>query len=152
MQEPLPYQGPDLTQQQGKDLSHLQTLAVCHYVWGGLMLLLSCVFLFHIGFGVLVLRDPSSFGRSPPPPFVGWLMIAAGIAALLLSWTLAVLTIYSARCLRARRRRQLSVVVAALNCLWMPVGTVLGVFTLIVLSRPSVQGLYATPPSQPTPG
>jgi len=33
-------------------------------------------------------------------------------------------------------------VVAGLECLWMPLGTVLGVFTIIVLIRPSVKAIF----------
>jgi hypothetical protein len=33
-------------------------------------------------------------------------------------------------------------VVAAIECIFMPFGTVLGVFTIIVLSRPSVKALF----------
>jgi hypothetical protein len=36
-------------------------------------------------------------------------------------------------------------VVAGLNCAQMPLGTVLGVFTLMVLSRESVKSLYSEP-------
>ena len=48
--------------------------------------------------------------------------------------------------------------VAGLNCLHMPLGTLLGVFTFIVLARPSVQALFeqrsgAAPDAQwPPPG
>jgi hypothetical protein len=44
--------------------------------------------------------------------------------------------------LRARRHRTFSMVVAAINCLHIPIGTALGVFTFIVLGRESVRKLY----------
>ena len=50
--------------------------------------------------------------------------------------------ILSAIYLRQRRHRTFSMVVAGFNCLYMPLGTVLGVFTFVVLSRDSVIGLY----------
>jgi len=34
-------------------------------------------------------------------------------------------------------------VVACIECLFMPFGTVLGAFTIIVLMRPSVKNLFA---------
>ena len=43
----------------------------------------------------------------------------------------------------ARRRRYLFCqVVAGVGCMFMPFGTVLGVFTLVVLSRPAVRNLF----------
>ena len=47
--------------------------------------------------------------------------------------------------LRTRRHRTFSMVIAVINCLHFPIGTMLGVFTLIVLSRESVQGSYDIP-------
>jgi hypothetical protein len=44
--------------------------------------------------------------------------------------------------LRKRRHRTLSFVMACLTCINIPLGTALGVFTLVVLSRPSVKALY----------
>ena len=46
--------------------------------------------------------------------------------------------------LRQRRHRMFSLVVAGLNCLQIPFGTALGVFTLIVLLRESVRQSYLT--------
>ena len=45
--------------------------------------------------------------------------------------------------LRQRRRRTFSLVMAGINCMNMPLGTVLGVFTVIVLLRESVRQAYA---------
>jgi hypothetical protein len=44
--------------------------------------------------------------------------------------------------------------VAAIACMFMPFGTVLGVFTIIVLMRPSVKELFAAAGSSaaPAPG
>jgi len=44
--------------------------------------------------------------------------------------------------IRARRHRMFSLVVAATNCLHMPIGTALGVFTIVVLTRDSVRQAY----------
>jgi len=54
-----------------------------------------------------------------------------------------VLNLISALCLRARKGRTFSLVVAAINCLHIPLGTVLGIFTILVLIRDSVRELYA---------
>jgi hypothetical protein len=53
-----------------------------------------------------------------------------------------ILNLISGFCLRARRCRTFSLVVAGVNCLHLPLGTVLGVFTIIVLSRESVREAY----------
>ena len=54
-----------------------------------------------------------------------------------------VLNLISGLCLRARKGRTFSLVVAGINCLHIPLGTVLGVFTITVLMRDSVRELYS---------
>ena len=55
---------------------------------------------------------------------------------------LAIMNLMSAHYLRKRRKRLFIMVTAGFNCACIPFGTALGVFTLIVLSRPSVEALY----------
>jgi len=54
----------------------------------------------------------------------------------------AILNVISGIGLRARKGRTFSLVVAGINCLHLPLGTVLGVFAIIVLIRESVRELY----------
>ena len=89
--------------------------------------------------------------NEPPPEFLGWLFAGIGTFITLFAWTVAGLTLYSGRCLKRRQKRTLSLVTAGLNCLQIPLGTALGIFTFIVLNRPSVQALYrpsSSPPDQ----
>jgi len=55
---------------------------------------------------------------------------------------LRIVNFLSARFIKARRHRAFSLVVSGFNCLHMPLGTVLGVFTFIVLGRESVREIY----------
>jgi hypothetical protein len=83
----------------------------------------------------------------PPAPFTdatfGWLFIIVGSTVLLFGWTCGILTIVSGRSIKRRRWRLFSLVIAGICCLNMPLGTVLGVFTFIVLLRDSVKAQYA---------
>ena len=63
--------------------------------------------------------------------FLGGLFVAGGVLNLL-----------SGMFLRNRQNRLFSLIVAGMNCLQFPFGTVLGVFTLIVLMRDSVRESY----------
>jgi hypothetical protein len=65
-----------------------------------------------------------------------------------------VLNLISGLCLRARKGRTFSLVVAGINCLHIPLGTVLGIFTIVILSRESVREVYDScgqPPGGVTP-
>lgn len=52
--------------------------------------------------------------------------------------------ILAGRALAQRRRYTFCLVIAGVACMFMPFGTVLGVFTIIVLLRDSVKELFAT--------
>jgi hypothetical protein len=84
---------------------------------------------------------PSNGGQAAPPAF-GLLFVAIGIFILLFAWGLATCLFLSGRYMAKRRHLTFSIVIAALSCLQIPFGTILGVFTLIVLSRQSVKLMY----------
>jgi hypothetical protein len=52
------------------------------------------------------------------------------------------------RSLALRKRYSFVFVMACVECLFIPFGTVLGVFTIIVLSRESVRALLSRPTAQ----
>lgn len=151
---PMPYQpvSPELA----TDMGHLRALSICHYVWGGLILAASSLFIFHIVIGTMVATGRLTFPAPSPgpgaasipvspqasPALFGAFFIGAGSCAILLGWSFGILTILSGRWIAQRRRRTFSLVIAAINCANFPFGTLLGVFTFIVLLRPSVKAMY----------
>jgi hypothetical protein len=129
------------------DLEHLRLLSIFHYIVGGLMLFFSCFCIIHLVLGLAMVLNPEGFQGpksrpSPPPMWFGYIFATAGAMGLLTGWTVGGLTIYSGRCLSKHRRRLFSLVIAGFVCMFMPFGTLLGVFTIIVLQRDSVRRLY----------
>ncbi len=135
-----------------QDDEHLRLLSIFHYVLGGLSAVFSCFALFYVGLGLVFLFVPAT-GKSgeAPPAFVGWFVIAIGAVLLLAGWAFAAGLLYAGRCLAHRVHHTYCLVMAALACMVMPLGTVLGVFTLIVLLRPSVRALFGVPQPVPPP-
>lgn len=129
-----------------QDNEHLRLLSVFHYVVGGLTALFSLFPIIHVGIGIFMMTHPGRFNAGAPAPFpVEWfgLMFAAvGVIVILCGWTLAGLTLFTGRCLARRKHYFFCMVVAGLNCMVFPLGTVLGVFTLLVLLRPTVKPLF----------
>ena len=72
------------------------------------------------------------------PGIFAWFYVFAGV----MIGVACLLNILSGIFLRQRKHRIFSFIVAALNCLQVPLGTLLGVFTIITLSRDSVRQLY----------
>jgi hypothetical protein len=126
------------------DGEHLRTLAIFHFVGGGLALL---GLLFTVGhyaiFSAVMTNSEVWKGQATPPP--AEIFGAMKVIYLVLGiWTggSALVNLLAGFFLRARRHRVFLIIVGALNCLHVPLGTVLGVFTLVVLLRDSVRQLF----------
>ncbi|MHC4489391.1 MAG: hypothetical protein ACYSW7_09510, partial [Planctomycetota bacterium] len=76
------------------------------------------------------------------PAFIGLLFVLMAMLFITAGWTLAICIVIAGRCLSKRKRYMFCLVIAAITCTFMPFGTVLGVFTIIVLMRPSVKELF----------
>jgi hypothetical protein len=134
-----------------RDIEHLNLLSLFHYIRAGILALFVTLFGgYYVVIGVVLLvmppptAPPGSAG-GPPPEFlsvVGWLIVAIGAGALLLGYTMTVLTIIAGRCLARHRHWTFCFIVACVQCAEMPMGTVLGIFTILVLLRPSVKELF----------
>jgi hypothetical protein len=127
------------------DRTHLKVLSILYYVWGGLAMLGLCGGLIYIVVGAAVAGAasiPTTQPQGPPVAVVGGFFIAIGACVSIFAATLGGLNIYVGRCLSEGRCLTLCQVMAALNCISIPAGTLLGVFTLIVLARPSVAAYF----------
>jgi len=134
---PLPAQAA----QAAQDLEYLRLLSIFHYVVAAITALFSLFPVIHlmIGLGLVSGRLPSS---DPGAALAGWIFVGLATMFILCGLTLAGFMAYAGRCLARRRRHTLCMVVACVSCLFMPFGTVLGVFTLVMLTRPSVKLLF----------
>jgi hypothetical protein len=130
--------------QQILDNEHLKLLSIFHYIMGGLSALFGCIPIIHVVLGLFFLLSPHSFGPGPnqPPPFMGWLFMLLGGCFMLFGWTYAILVLFAGRCIAQRKHHTYCFIVACLECLWVPFGTCLGVFTILVLNRASVKALF----------
>ena len=136
---------PILRDQRKVDADQLRLLSIFHFVGAGFAAL-GLLFLFaHYSMFHLLFSDPKMFEgqKGGPPPkelfqVLRWFYLLFGL------WFLAsfVLNLVSGFYLRAGKCRAFSLVVAGINCLHMPLGTVLGVFTIVVLARESVKEVY----------
>jgi hypothetical protein len=124
------------------DLQHLKALAICHYVLGGLAALFSSFFLIYVVMGIMMITTPSLVKSDPPPAVMGWIFLIMGTVMVLLGWTFAVFVIIAGRFLAQRKHHLFCLIMAGVSCASVPLGTILGVFTLLVLLRPSVKVLF----------
>jgi len=129
------------------DREHLRILSILHYVSAGLTAVGLCfaglwtVVVFSMaGVGVAAgLEDPAA-AAAPAAAF--GIMGAFGVVMVLIGLGTLIAQYLAARNLHETRGRTLCLIVAAIECLNAPLGTALGVFTIVVLSRPAVQAVF----------
>jgi hypothetical protein len=125
-----------------QDLEHLKLLAIFHYVVAGMTALFACIPFIHFFMGLALATGALEADPGAQPIGIG-LMIFAGLF-ILAGWTLAALIAFAGRSLQTRTRYTFCLVMGGVECIFMPFGTVLGVFTIIVLMRDSVKELFDT--------
>lgn len=126
--------------QSSIDEDHLKLLSIFHYVIAGLAGLYILFLFAHFLFMNVMFSNPQMMDNSgsPPPEELMGMMRGFYVFMGLLVVGSITLNILAARYLRSFRNRKFLFVVSGINCLNMPLGTVLGIFTIIVLVRPTV--------------
>src|SRR2546423_15665947 len=138
----------------------LRLLAIGFYVKGAVCAIFVSFLIFHFVFMLGFSFMPESAWNPPPksattvqsfsatpspsprrvnqgPPVIMFRIFAGVIGVIiLLGWTLGGLTIYAGRCVQKRTHRMFIYVMAAVNCPFIPWGTVLGIATFILLQTP----------------
>lgn len=121
------------------DISHLNGLSIAFYIVGGLGIFFGLFPLIHVGIGISIL---SGAIEADAPPFVGWLFLILGLTFVALLEALAVCLILTGRRLKHRTNYTFCFVIACIACINVPIGTILGIFTIIVLGRPTVKAAF----------
>ena len=144
-QPPMKELPPSIRDPRKTDADHLKLLAVFHYVVAGFAFLGIGFLLLHYTMMNHIMFNPRMWEnqKGGPPPqeffaFFKWFYLIFGALLILGS----VCNLLSGLWINARRNRMFSLVVAGINCFQVPLGTALGVFTIIVLMRDSVRDLY----------
>jgi hypothetical protein len=138
--------------EMNQNAEHLRLLAIFHYVVAGLAALFSFFPLLYTTVGAIFIfaarHGPAKPGEDVPPEFLGWIFAVLGSVLFLIGIAMAICILIAGRSLALRKRYSFILVMACIECLFIPFGTILGVFTIVVLSRESVRALFS--PTQAT--
>lgn len=129
-----------------RDEEHLRLLSIFYFISAGLSGFIALLPLLYAAIGLILVSSPPSMQHgvyNPPPAAIGWILFAFGAGFSIMFLVMAILKLLAGLSLRKRRHRVFCLVVAGLTCLGIPYGTVLGIFSFIVLGRASVSALFA---------
>jgi hypothetical protein len=131
-----------------QDTEHLRLLAIFYYVVAVLAALFSLFPLIYTTIGAIFVfvahHGTPKLGEELPPEFLGWIFAGIGSFLFLAGIAMAICILIAGRCLSCRKAYSFALVMACIECLFVPFGTILGVFTIVALSRESVRGLFPT--------
>lgn len=139
---PPPVAPPEMTR---TDVSQLDSLSTAFKIVGVLTILLGSIFWFHefIGFSLIGGSNTfSSSSKGAPPPFFGGLFAGVGLGAIAYFYTMGVLAWKTAGWLDERIKYGWCFGVSIALLLIQPLGTILGIFAIIVLNRTQVKSAF----------
>jgi hypothetical protein len=129
-----------------QDAEHLRLLAIFHYIVAGLAAVFAFFPLIYTTVGAIFIfvarHGTPKPGEELPPEFLGWIFVGVGAFFFLIGIAMAICILIAGRCLSGRKGYSFALVMACIECLFVPFGTILGVFTIITLSRGSVKTLF----------
>jgi len=130
-----------------QDLQQLKLLSTFYYVAAGLSALCALFPIIHLVAGITILMGGGPFAEKipeMPPHFIGWFFIILASFFIIIGWALAINLFIAGKRLAHLSHYKYCFIVACIACIFMPFGTVLGVFTIIVLNRQSVKDLFGS--------
>jgi len=129
---------------QNDDEQYLKLLSIFHYIVGGIAGLFACFPIIHfvVGLGILISSFTQSSQNGGPPALIGLIFTLFAGGFILFGWAFAICIILGGRFISKRKNYMFCMVMAGIECIFTPFGTVLGVFTIIILIRPSVKELF----------
>ncbi len=134
-----------------EDQRQIRLLSISHYVYGVIASVFSVVITAAIGFSLWMFSHPEKFSpqTSRPPDWFHWIWGFLALSSISFALLHTAGIFVAGRFLATYRHRIFCIVVAGFNCMHFPLGLLLGVFTIIVLCRPSVQRLFDQRPGPP---
>ena len=125
-----------------QDQEHLRLLSMIYYIYAGITAFFGLFGAAYLILGLVFAVNPPSTTAQGDPKIIGYIFTALGGVFLFLAMVITAAELVVARSLKARRHHTFCLIVAGFNCLWIPIGTALGVCTIVVLQRPAVRGLF----------
>jgi hypothetical protein len=130
------------------DLEQIKILSIFHYIVAAFAAAFACFPIFHLAMGISMLTGGlfnEAAVADPDFPFALFGIMFTLIPAIIIvfGWVFAICLAVAGWFLSSKQHYLFCMVMAGISCIFTPFGTVLGIFTIIVLIRPTVKALFA---------
>jgi hypothetical protein len=129
-----------------EDIRYLNLLAVFHMIVASIAGLLSCLPLIDLFIGVPMLKDVpyalsqnEFFSQTTLTPLI-FILLPSGMTVI--GWMFAIAIALNGYYLKNHKWLNYCMIVSGIETIFMPFGTVLGVFTIILLTKPNIKNLF----------
>lgn len=126
------------------DIKYLELLTIFHFIFGGIIALIACIPLVSVILGTVIATASSNSGIASGT-YAGIFIAIAGVFGSLLGWAVAVVIFLVGVKLKKYKSRIFCIAVAGFECIIFPIGTVLGILTIAILTKNSVIKRFDSP-------
>lgn len=127
---------------RAKDEKQLDQLSLGFKIYAAINALFSSFPIIHLIIGIMIVSGALDGGTDAPPEFFGWFFIIIASFFILIGYAVSICNFFAGRFLKERRNYTFCFVMSCINCTFMPIGTVLGIFSILVLARDSVKEIF----------
>ncbi|MCL4275582.1 MAG: hypothetical protein KJZ77_17050 [Anaerolineales bacterium] len=128
------------------DDRYLNLLSIFHLIVGSVAGLFSCFPLVNLSMGLSTLSDiPKSMVQGDafsPFTFLSIMFILLPIGIVVLGWMFAIAVSLNGYFIKTRHWHTYCLVVGGIETIFMPFGTILGIFPIILLTKPEIKVLF----------
>ncbi|MBC8378274.1 MAG: hypothetical protein H8E62_03780 [Planctomycetes bacterium] len=124
----------------------LDLISIFHYVVAAIIYLKGAVAFVFMGIGSIAMMGILADQPADMEALVviGLLFFMVPMMFLTVSWTAATLVLFAGRRIANRTNLTYCQIVAGIECLCVPFGTILGIFSLITLTKPENKEIFKT--------
>ncbi len=129
-----------------ENIRYLNILTIFHFIVASILGLLSCLPLINLFIGIPMLKDVpyalkqgEFFSQTTFAPLM-FILLPVGMAVI--GWMFAIAIALNGYYIKNRQWLTYCLAIGGIETIFMPLGTVLGVFTIILLTKPNIKNLF----------
>lgn len=125
---------------------YLNLLYIFHMIVGGVAGVFSCLPLVNLSMGLSAISDiPKSIVQGDafsPFTFLSVMFILLPLGIVVIGWMFAIAVVLNGYYIKKRHWHAYCLIVSGIESIFMPFGTILGIFTIILLTKSEIKVLF----------
>lgn len=109
------------------------------------MIMVSLIPVVHLVIGLFIVIAPNEFVSSSEmhAEWIGWFFLVGATFLILLGFAISAGIIFAGYSIANKKNHTYCLIISGIECMFVPLGTILGVFSVLLLSKESVKTLFS---------